>query len=367
VEPMSTRDEPFLAPAPEKDSEDDLLSPTGPEDALSPGRPDDDLASFTGPDDDVISELLVLFMVEGVSSIDCSGLEVVSVVVVVVSVVSVTPSSPSLMTFPEVNKLTNNNGTKSTITIFLLKNVARYPIKMNKIVNLVLPNMIYTITLNSAKKDTKNRTYRFVNNFETELGIFIGIYIFIVKKIEIKRLIFYKYYSIYSLNMSQSLMTNKFALIICELHNKNIHGFTEESDANVEGHYLVTETFNQANVNLKKVSKIGRIYARKYRHLTQNLLDHSIIRNYQAIVASNKYIQPQIAECIYLSGDERVAILKTHWICLIQRNWRRVYDEQQRIIRMRCDARQLRHREITGSWAKDCLHLPSLRGILSGI
>ena len=160
---------------------------------------------------------------------------------------------------------------------------------------------------------------------------------------------------------------NKFALIICELHNKNIHGFTEESDANVQGHYLVRETFDQANVNLNKVHKICRLYSRQYRHLKRNLLDHPILRNYPAIVASNKYIQPQIAECIYLSGDERVAILKTHWIRLIQRNWRRVYLERERIVRLRCDPRQLQHRQITGSWAKDCLHVPTLQGLLSGI
>ena len=160
---------------------------------------------------------------------------------------------------------------------------------------------------------------------------------------------------------------NKFALIICELHNKNIHGFTEESDANVQGHYLVTETFDQANVNLKKVHKICRVYSRQYKHLSPNLLYHPLLRNYQAIVTSNKYFQPQIAECIYLSGDERVAILKTHWIRLIQRNWRRVYMEQQRVCRLRCDPRQLQHRQITGSWTKDCLHLPTLHGLLSGI
>ena len=31
----------------------------------------------------------------------------------------------------------------------------------------------------------------------------------------------------------------KFTLLICELHNKHMHGFTEESDPNVQGHYLV--------------------------------------------------------------------------------------------------------------------------------
>ena len=165
--------------------------------------------------------------------------------------------------------------------------------------------------------------------------------------------------------MSQS--STKFSLVICELHNKNIHGFTKESDANVQGHYLVTETFDQQKTNIKKIHKICKMYTKQYGQLSPNLLDHPILRNYPNIVANDKYIQPQIAECIYLSGDERVAIIKTHWIRLIQRNWRRVYNEQQRVQRIRRDPRQLQHRQITGSWAKDCLHLPTLHGLLSGI
>ena len=73
------------------------------------------------------------------------------------------------------------------------------------------------------------------------------------------------------------------------------------------------------------------------------------------------------AEIKLESGDERVAILKTHWIRLIQRNWRRVYLERERVCRLRCNPRQLQHRETTGSWAKDCLHVPTLHGLLSGI
>jgi hypothetical protein len=164
-----------------------------------------------------------------------------------------------------------------------------------------------------------------------------------------------------------SEVTTKYSLVICELHNKHIHGFTAESDKNVQGHYLVIETFDQANVNIKKMNKICKKYNRVYGALSVNMLDHPIIRNYPNVVTSNKYIRPQIAERIYLNGDECVAILKTHWIRLIQRNWRRVYNERQRIYDIRKHPRQLHHRQITGTWSKDCLHVPSLRGLLRGL
>ena len=87
--------------------------------------------------------------------------------------------------------------------------------------------------------------------------------------------------------MSQS--SKKFSLVICELHNKNIHGFTKESDANVQGHYLVTETFDQQKVNIKKINKICKMYTKQYGQLSPNLLDHPILRNYPNIVANDKY------------------------------------------------------------------------------
>jgi len=86
--------------------------------------------------------------------------------------------NPSFIIIPEVNRFTRTNGTKSTMTIFLLKCVMRYPIKINKITIWVLFIIMYPITLNNAKRATKYRTYRFVSSFETELGIFM-VYIYI--------------------------------------------------------------------------------------------------------------------------------------------------------------------------------------------
>jgi hypothetical protein len=109
---------------------------------------------------------------------DADDADVAVVVVSVVESPSTPSEKPSFIIIPEVNRFTNTNGTKSTMTIFLLKCVMRYPIKINKITIWVLFIIIYPITLNNAKRATKYRTYRFVNNFETELGIFIVYYIY---------------------------------------------------------------------------------------------------------------------------------------------------------------------------------------------
>ena len=158
-------------------------------------------------------------------------------------------------------------------------------------------------------------------------------------------------------------------LVCCELHNKHLHGFTEESDISVVNHYLVIHSVMCAtSLDIQEMHKISKFHNKKYSKIF-NLSDkpHDVIQNYSNIVLNKKYIQPNIAQCIYLKGGECVAILKTHWIRLIQRNWKRVFKERQNIQRLRAHPTQIRYREAHISWSKCCLNIPTLRGLLGGL
>jgi hypothetical protein len=52
---------------------------------------------------------------------------------------------------------------------------------------------------------------------------------------------------------------------------------------------------------------------------------HPYIRNYNKIINSLNYIKPEIMKVILLSTGETVAILKTCWIRIFQRTWRRKF------------------------------------------
>lgn len=77
----------------------------------------------------------------------------------------------------------------------------------------------------------------------------------------------------------------------------------------------------------------------------------------------------QIAECIYDSDDEFCcyAVLKTHWIRLIQRTWKRVCAARRDCLARRRTLAAQKYRECRGTWPADCQHLPRLRGLLSQI
>ena len=186
-------------------------------------------------------------------------------------------------------------------------------------------------------------------------------------------------------------------LVICEIFNKKIHGFDDNNDPTVIGHYIVCQNFskndtdsedddtdsedddtnsedddtdsedddtdtNSVFINTKIILKL---YKSKYNNLNNSMKNHSIIRNYKQIITQQNYIQLHIAKVIYLSGSECVAILKTFWIKIIQRTWKKIYKKRCSIIALRKSPVSLFYRERHGKWPDNCLYLPSLQGLLS--
>ena len=144
-------------------------------------------------------------------------------------------------------------------------------------------------------------------------------------------------------------------LVICEIFNDKIHGFDDDNDPTVLGHYLVlynftkevntesetnsdtdSETTNSTNSNIFNNTKFFlKMYKNKYTRLNDNLTSHLFIRNYKHIITRPNYIQLHIAKIVYLNGLECVAILKTFWLKLIQRTWKKIYKQRCTIIALR--------------------------------
>lgn len=195
----------------------------------------------------------------------------------------------------------------------------------------------------------------------------------------------------------------KFNLILCELFNSNIHGSPYDDNQEkqeVNGHYLVIERFDgrtrrlldidneydiedentdtddsdidsviNSDFTLSTIDEFAEYYNVDYLScvISHNLEPHSIIRNYENIITKPDYIKPEIAECIILETQHCVAIIKTIWIKLIQRKWKKVYAERKNILRKRMSSASLSTRELTGSWPQHCRYLPSIYGILSNL
>ena len=177
----------------------------------------------------------------------------------------------------------------------------------------------------------------------------------------------------------------KFKLVICEIFNPRLHGFNNDSDPHVQGHYLVNGKYDYILPSslLAGYDSDGEYWGEEW-FVDQDIYEmieccrlhytfisetpqynkHPFIRNYRSIITRENYIQPEIAQCIYLSGDECVAILKTFWLRIVQRTWKRIYASRKNKIALRKSIHSLKYRETHGGWPTSCRHLDGLRGML---
>lgn len=185
-------------------------------------------------------------------------------------------------------------------------------------------------------------------------------------------------------------------VMLCELHHPGIHGKTNDSDTNIETHYLVYDRFDPITgisfcyldeyeeldtdgeydsdddiddrelSNLRNQMEFLRgVYSNQLNFNLQNFGSHPTIRNYHNIITKPDYIKPEIGQYIILPTQESIAILKTFWLRIIQKKWKKVFQQRKNIIRQRCYLSNLSIREIQGIWPETCVNLPGLRGMLS--
>ena len=64
---------------------------------------------------------------------------------------------------------------------------------------------------------------------------------------------------------------------------------------------------------------------------------------------------------INISGDDTFAYINTFWLKIIQRKWRKVYNERKRILQIRKSFHTLRKREMTGKWPKEAYIWPKFK------
>ena len=179
---------------------------------------------------------------------------------------------------------------------------------------------------------------------------------------------------------------HKWHLMLCELHLPTMHGKTNNSDPNIETHYLIHDLYNPTELysddlddsdsdsdsdqdnSYNRIHNAINYLKQKYLYITYEFdpifHNHPIIRNYYKIVSNPNYIQPEIGEYIILPTLEAVAVLKTFWIRIIQRKWKKIFKQQQQIIGERCKLHSLRFRQITGHWPTHCKTFPTLKGML---
>lgn len=127
----------------------------------------------------------------------------------------------------------------------------------------------------------------------------------------------------------------KYNIVVCEKYNRLLHG---PADKIMENQYLTYARFKKLNMN--------------------------IIRSFYS--ESNRF-RIEIAQCVYLPSEHCVSIIKTFWLKLIQKKWKKICKERKLCIERRTTLNAIRYKEIYGKWPNNCLNYPNLKGMLSNL
>ena len=179
----------------------------------------------------------------------------------------------------------------------------------------------------------------------------------------------YEYNNTYNIHMSNNFI-KKNILLIPEIYNKYFHGKTMDSDPNIDGQFLVLQTFNIQPENsifefFKYANDLCKFYKKYYKKNYYNSnVSHNLLRNYNNIIKGPSYLNLQIGQIYYLRGDECVCVIKTIWLKIIQRAWKKIYKIRKEIKQLRCRPDSIMYRQICGKWQQNCNYLPSIRGML---
>ena len=142
-----------------------------------------------------------------------------------------------------------------------------------------------------------------------------------------------------------------------ELYQEDsMHIYSEKIDNN---YYIGLAKYNLVNKIIMMVNSVSsRVFFRHpYKLISEYLAKYSIIRTKNAKV--------HIMKLCVLPDETYSVILKTYWIKLIQRHWKKAYRERKRIIKARMIFNNRRINEITGKYPYGLNRIPSIYGLLS--
>lgn len=147
-------------------------------------------------------------------------------------------------------------------------------------------------------------------------------------------------------------MRNKYNLGVCEIFHTNIHGFTNNSYKYIHGHYMILSIIHKSDFYTMCIRDcihdyINSVY-RYYNINNHKLIHHPNIRNYNNIISNKNNIKLNIIQIINLSTNENIAIIKTFWLKILQRKFKKKYKNRLIKLEKMKNIRYLIQREILG-------------------
>jgi hypothetical protein len=141
-------------------------------------------------------------------------------------------------------------------------------------------------------------------------------------------------------------MTN-YELSYIELYNTSRHGDLSDLSIKkqnyIQNNYLLMHSIKPESF-LKQTERVTKIIEKAQKYYTQVIQQTNANYNFQNNHASLDIIKR-------VNNDEYTfAIVKTFWLKIFQRRWKKVYQNKQHITKKMRNPQNLFHRQIHGKW-----------------
>lgn len=159
-----------------------------------------------------------------------------------------------------------------------------------------------------------------------------------------------------------------FELALLELYTPLKHGILQPNIASrLYGNYMIIERieldrfYNNKDCIFRTLRRFKREhsnYIDKVKYEMKITKLHPFIRNYEKITKNPKHYKIELIKPINIAVGKNewdvynTAIVKTHWIRLIQRRWRMFQNKRKNDMK---NLANLKHREITGKLPTHCV------------
>ena len=179
----------------------------------------------------------------------------------------------------------------------------------------------------------------------------------------------------------QTIVAPQNALAICEPFHPDLHGQDENSTPNIDRHFLIYTTITLAEFYSNEY-KSEEISLRRHRKAitlmrmmdgddnndndnnnnnnNNNNNKHPVIRNYKHLAQKSLCLEIIRADELQ-PGQEAVAYLKTFWLRIVQRCWKKVFKQRKAILKGRMSIRTQQEHMRTGQWPPHLRYWPPFR------
>jgi hypothetical protein len=142
-------------------------------------------------------------------------------------------------------------------------------------------------------------------------------------------------------------MTN-YELSYIELYNISRHGdlsdLSLEKQNHIQNNYLLMHSLKPETF-LKKTEKVTKLIKKAQKYYTQVIHQNNSEYNFQ-----DNHASLDIIKRVH-NDDYTFAIVKTFWLKLFQRRWKKIYQNKKDIMQKMKSPQNLLHRQIHGKWS----------------